>query len=293
VGPTFLTAPQKSISPACPIRRAYSNRRFLALALADCIPAFADSCSDRLPSRYDRKRKEVFMASFALSSAKPERGLGMEGFIAKWYAALTKKSLEDFRLLARQIAKQLPPDASVLEVAPGPGYFAIELAKLGNYRITGLDISTTFVEIARKNAAEAKVAIDFQRGNASLMPFKRESFDFLLCRAAFKNFAAPLGALREMHRVLKPGGRALIIDLRKDSSKESVSQAVDEMKLGAVNQVVTKLTFRYMLLKRAYTRNDFEQMIAQTGFDKFEIQESLTGLDVWLNKFPTPVLSAP
>jgi ubiquinone/menaquinone biosynthesis C-methylase UbiE len=215
----------------------------------------------------------------------------MEGFIAKWYAALTKKSLEDFRLLARQIAKQLPPDASVLEVAPGPGYFAIELAKLGNYRITGLDISTTFVEIARKNAAEAKVAIDFQRGNASLMPFKRESFDFLLCRAAFKNFAAPLGALREMHRVLKPGGRALIIDLRKDSSKES--QAVDEMKLGAVNQVVTKLTFRYMLLKRAYTRNDFEQMIAQTGFDKFEIQESLTGLDVWLNKFPTPVLSAP
>jgi len=55
----------------------------------------------------------------------------------------------------------------------------------------------------------------------------------------------------------------------------------------------TKLTFRYMLLKRAYTRNDFEEMIGQTGFDKFEIRESLTGLDVWLNKFPAPVLSAP
>lgn len=143
------------------------------------------------------------MASFALSSAKPERGLGMEGFIAKWYAGLTKTSLDDFRSLAHQIAKQLPPDASVLEVAPGPGYFAIELAKLGNYRITGLDISATFVDIARKNAAQAQVEVDFQRGNASIMPpFKRESFDFLLCRAAFKNFAAPLGALREMHRVL-------------------------------------------------------------------------------------------
>ena len=156
----------------------------------------------------------------------------MEGFIAKWYANLTRKSLDDFKTLARQVAEQLPPNADVLEVALGPGYFAIEFAKLGNYRITGLDISQTFVAIARRKAVEARVQVDFQRGNASDMLFKSDSFHFLLCRAAFKNFAAPLGALREMHRVLKPGGRALIIDLRKDTSNESVSQAVDEMKLG-------------------------------------------------------------
>jgi ubiquinone/menaquinone biosynthesis C-methylase UbiE len=88
-----------------------------------------------------------------------------------------------------------------------------------------LDISETFVEIANRNAAQAQVQVDFQRGNASGMPFKSDSFDFLLCRAAFKNFGAPLGALREMHRVLKPGGRALIIDLRKDTSNESVAKA--------------------------------------------------------------------
>ena len=162
------------------------------------------------------------MTAFALSSVKPERGIGMEGFIAKWYANLTRKALDDFRALARQVSVQLPPDADVLEVAPGPGYFAIELAKLGDYRITGLDISKTFVEIARSNAAQANVQVDFRQGNASGMPFKSDSFDFLLCRAAFKNFGAPLGALREMHRVLKPGGRALIIDLRKDASNESV-----------------------------------------------------------------------
>ncbi len=50
------------------------------------------------------------------------------------------------------------------------------------------------------------------------MPFESETFDFLLCRAAFKNFTEPLQALREMCRVLKPGGRALIIDLRRDTS---------------------------------------------------------------------------
>jgi ubiquinone/menaquinone biosynthesis C-methylase UbiE len=88
----------------------------------------------------------------------------------------------------------------VLEIAPGPGYFAIELAKLGDYRITGLDISKTFVKIAKRNAAQANVRMDFHQGNASGMSFKSDSFDFLLCRAAFKNFGAPLGALREMHR---------------------------------------------------------------------------------------------
>jgi len=121
------------------------------------------------------------MTTFALASTKPYRGLGMEGFIAKWYASLTRKSLDDFKTLAREVAAQLPPNAVVLEVAPGPGYFAIELAKLGNYRITGLDISQTFVEIAKRNAAQANVQVDFRHGNASGMPFNGDTFDFLLC----------------------------------------------------------------------------------------------------------------
>lgn len=226
------------------------------------------------------------MTAFAITSAKPQRGIGMEGFVAKWYANLTRKSLDDFKTLARQVAEQLPPNADVVEVAPGPGYFAIELAKLGHYRITGLDISQTFVAIANRNAAQAHVQVDFQRGNAADMLFQSDSFDFLLCRAAFKNFAAPLGALREMHRVLKPGGRALIIDLRKDTSNESVAKAVDEMKLGAVNTFLTKGAFRFMLLKRAYTKSDFEDMISQTGFAQVEIRESHIGLEVLLTKSP-------
>jgi ubiquinone/menaquinone biosynthesis C-methylase UbiE len=89
-----------------------------------------------------------------------------------------------------------------------------------------------------------------------------------------------------MHRVLKPGGRALIIDLRKDSSNESVSRQVDGMKLGPVNTALTKATFRFMLLKRAYTRRDFEEMAAQTLFDKVEIRDSLTQLEIVLSKSP-------
>jgi ubiquinone/menaquinone biosynthesis C-methylase UbiE len=210
---------------------------------------------------------------------RAQKGRAMEGFTAKWYADLTRKSMPDFKGLARRIADQLPRGGRVLEVAPGPGYFAIELAKLGNYLVWGLDISRTFVDIARDNAREAGVIVDFRQGNAAAMPLKDQSFDFVFCRAAFKNFAQPLRALQEMQRVLAKGGRGLIIDLRRDASVESIDQAVNEMSIGAINSVITKLTFRYMLLKRAYTKREFEQFLRQTKFQSFEVKEDLIGLE--------------
>jgi ubiquinone/menaquinone biosynthesis C-methylase UbiE len=218
------------------------------------------------------------------SIAKPYKGLGMEGAIARWYAALTRKSMADFELLAQRVAVETPPGSRVLEVAPGPGYFAIELARLGDYRVTGLDISATFVEIGRENAARARVQAQFQRGDASRMPFEAEQFDYVVCRAAFKNFAAPVAALQEMYRVLKPGGRALIIDMRRDASQDSIRQAANSMNAGAVNRAIVYLTFRFMLLRRAYTKAEFEGMIAQTGFSRVEIRENLIGLEVLVAK---------
>jgi len=217
-------------------------------------------------------------------SEKGYKGFGMEGFTAKWYASLTRKSLDEFKSLAQRVAQQIPPGSQILEVAPGPGYFAIELAKLGGYQVTGLDISHTFVEIARRNATQAGVDVDFQQGNAASMPFGSKSFDFLLCRAAFKNFSQPVRALEEMYRVLKPGGRALIIDLRKDASRESISEAVEKMDLGRVNGLITKLTFRFMLLKRAYMRNEFEQFLSQTKFSRVDIKEDAMGLEVSMQR---------
>ena len=219
-----------------------------------------------------------------LAMPKPHGDRGMEGMVAKWYAANTAAVLNEYRDLAKRIANQLPQGSSVLEVAPGPGYFCIELARLGSYAITGLDISRTFVKMAAKKAEAAGVAVSFNQGSASNMPFPRGSFDFLLCRAAFKNFAQPVGALQEMCRVLKPGGRALIIDLRRDASPGTVSRHVDGMGLSTVNRVLTKLAFRTMLLKSAYTREQFRQMLAQTAFSRVEIAEDGIGFEIWMTK---------
>lgn len=194
------------------------------------------------------------------------------------------KSLEDFKALAQRIAQQLPPRSRVLEIATGRGHFAIELAKLGDYRITGLDASETFVEIARANAAEADVRVDFRQGNASAMRLPASRFDFILCRAAFKNVSHPAEALEEMHRVLKPGGRALIIDLRRDASRQAVRQAVDAMNLGAVNRIITKLSFRFMLLKRANSKAEFEELLSRSKFAGVEIVETPTSVEILVTK---------
>src|SRR6476659_8233374 len=119
--------------------------------------------------------------------AKPYKGMGMEGMIAAWYAKNTGKSIAEFRDLAKRIATQLRPGDRVLEIAPGPGYLAIELARLGSYRVTGLDVSRSFVRIASENAARADGEVDFREGDAAALPFAADVFDFIVCRAAFKN----------------------------------------------------------------------------------------------------------
>ncbi len=51
-----------------------------------------------------------------------------------------------------------------------------------------------------------------------------------------------------------------------------------------MNAIVTRATFRFMLLKRAYTKNEFEGLIAETKFQDHEIEENLIGLEVLLRK---------
>ncbi len=215
--------------------------------------------------------------------AKAYRGIAMEGFIARWYTKTARRDAE-FTALAAKVTDVVPAGGSILEVAPGPGYLAIELARTGKYRVTGLDISKTFVEIAQANARTANVAIDFRQGNASAMPLADTQFDFVICTAAFKNFTQPVQAMAEMHRVLKPGGTALIVDLRRDASRADVDQLVTEMQLSRLNAFMTRSSFHLMLLKTAYTTAEIRRFAAQTPFRQCAIRTNNVGMEIWLSK---------
>ena len=208
----------------------------------------------------------------------------MEGLIAARYAKTTLPDIQEYRSLAKTIAARLRPGSKVLEVAPGPGYTAVELAKLGGCKVTGMDISATFVEMGRRNAQEAGVVVDFGQGDAASMPFPDDSFDFVVCRAAFKNFAQPLCALLEMHRVLRRPGTALIIDLRPDVTPQAIDEYINRSHRKGASAVLLKWTFLQFLRKAAHSKADFECLIARTGFSRHEIREGPMDYEVWLFK---------
>jgi ubiquinone/menaquinone biosynthesis C-methylase UbiE len=206
----------------------------------------------------------------------------MEGLTARWYAR-QRGTPSQIAVVHRQAAQLTgaTPSGDVLEVAPGPGYLAIEIARLGHFSVTGLDISHTMVEIAQENAAAAGVTVGFRQGDATEMPFADGSFDLIVCQAAFKNFRRPVSALNEMRRVLRPRGRAVIQDLRKEASSSDIDSEVDSQKLGAVSGVITKRILAW-LRNRAYSATQFESLVAESNFQTCEIEVDGIGLEVRL-----------
>lgn len=208
----------------------------------------------------------------------------MEGMTARWYARQrgTPNQIATVRRQAAELTGAMP-SGDVLEVAPGPGYLAIEIARLGRFRVTGLDISRTMVQIADENAAAAAVPVAFRHGDATAMPFADGSFDLIVCQAAFKNFRQPVSALNEMERVLRPGGRAVIQDLRKEASSADIAHEVDNQRLAALSGFITKRVLAW-LRGRAYSVTQLERLVAQSHFGTCEIKTDGIGLEVRLKK---------
>lgn len=209
----------------------------------------------------------------------------MEGASARRYAKLrgTDTQLQQYRREAARLAATLPDGAAVLEVAPGPGYFAVELARLGRFDVTGLDISHTFVTLATELAGRSGVAVDFRQGDATAMPFRDGQFDLVICQAAFKNFSRPLTAINEMHRVLRPGGRAVIQDMSAEADTRAIKDEVADMKVGRVAGLTTRVILG-RLRRRAYSPAQFERLAERSAFGSATVATGGIGLEVTLVK---------
>ena len=108
------------------------------------------------------------------------------------------------------VATGLERAGSALDVACGSGKLAARLARIAGPegRVVGLDFSPEMLEVARREHP----GVEFLEGDALKLPFDDRSFDASTMAFGLRNLADPVRGLREMHRVVKPGGRSVVLE---------------------------------------------------------------------------------
>jgi SAM-dependent methyltransferase len=134
------------------------------------------------------------------------------------YDSLSRTLLGSFyRSIADDVATVAPAGGRVLDVGCGPGHLANRMARDHGLEVTGLDLDPAMIDRARANA-ERFVAIDsrptFVAGSVDALPFPDGSFDLVVSSLSMHHWADAVAGQAEIGRVLRPGGRALIWDIR-------------------------------------------------------------------------------
>lgn len=169
---------------------------------------------------------------------------------AQWYR-LTPFGLE-LRRIQRLALERLRavPGQKVLDLGCGPGDGASWLRKRGIDAV-GLDYSDGMLEKARKDSF---LGGRLTRGDAGRLPFKDGAFDKLVCTNSFHHYPDHTAALREMRRVLKPGGLMLLVDPRQDHFFGRLAIEIVEEKVFGLKEV------------RIYGMEEWHRLLRDAGF---------------------------
>lgn len=184
------------------------------------------------------------------------------------------------RLLGKKSPKK------ILDIATGTGDFAIALSNLKPEKITGMDISEGMLEIGRKKVKAKNLTgvIDLQTGDAENMPFDSNTFDAITVGFGVRNFENLRKGLGEMHRVLKPGGKAAILEFSKPSRfpMKQLYFFYFEHILPIIGRMVSKDTSAYTYLPESVKAfpdgADFQRILKECGFSSTTIHSLTFGI---------------
>lgn len=208
---------------------------------------------------------------------------GIEGYFAVRYAEFARDTpamRDEYRRLAARTAGAIRA-GRVLEIGPGPGFIAIEIAKLlPEVQVLGLDLSETMIDIATGNAREQGVSerVTFRAGDATKVPFDDASFDLVISSGSLHHWQEPRRIFQEIHRVLKPGCRALISDLRRDAPADKVQQFAAQ-----IDSRFMRWGLRHSF-REGYSVEEVEQLVDGIPFASVRAELDGISMALWLGK---------
>jgi ubiquinone/menaquinone biosynthesis C-methylase UbiE len=160
----------------------------------------------------------------------------------------------------------------VLDVACGTGIVARgAAAKVGaRGKVVGVDLNEEMLGVARATSP----AIEWRRGSAMELPFPDESFDVALCQQGIQFFSEPVEALREMRRVLTPGGRAVLSVCRATDycPTYAILATAIERYVGPEAGAMMRSPFS------AWTIDTFRSLVLEAGFRNVRVKIEVSSL---------------
>lgn len=176
----------------------------------------------------------------------------------------------------------------LLDVAGGTGDISFRALDRGGegVKVVALDINGAMLDVGRARAAERKLGerIEFVQGNAEDLPFPDRSFDAVTIAFGIRNVPRVVVALKEMRRVLKTGGRALVLEFSKVDVPgfDKVYDAFSFNLIPRLGQMVAgdAESYRYLVesIRRFPDAAAFADMMREAGFEQVEATPMTGGI---------------
>ncbi len=151
----------------------------------------------------------------------------MDGWIARGYDRGVQAAFREILpALVEDVLGELAGVRRLLDAGCGPGQFTILIAeRLPDAEVWGIDLAPTMIELAQEHAAQSPAAerLHFELADVARLPFPDGRFDAALSSGSIKHWPDPVAGLRELHRVLAPGGRAFIGEMNRLAPPEAVA----------------------------------------------------------------------